>query len=218
MSKSIVDQISSNLIFKYQFPCLETEKKWSKSVKLDEKYRLPFFGEFDDQNLYADVRMGWRPDGLLCTCDVTDKKKSLWCRGTQLLESDSLQLWIDTRNTQNVHRATKYCHWFLFMPTGSGGAKDQPLATMLKINRSKEDPGTMNRSPISIASKVTAKGYSMKAFIPAACMNGWDTDEHRKIGFSVAVVDREFGWQTLAAGPELPIAEDPSLWHTLELK
>ena len=35
--------------------------------------------------------------------------------------------------------------------------------------------------------------------------------------FSIAVVDREMGWQTIAAGLELPISEDPSLWHSLEL-
>jgi hypothetical protein len=30
-------------------------------------------------------------------------------------------------------------------------------------------------------------------------------------------MDRELGWQTLAIGPELPMAEDPSLWQSLHL-
>jgi hypothetical protein len=37
------------------------------------------------------------------------------------------------------------------------------------------------------------------------------------IGFSAAVIDRELGWNTLGVGPDLPLAEDPSLWSTLEL-
>ena len=31
------------------------------------------------------------------------------------------------------------------------------------------------------------------------------------------VNDSELGYQTLALGPDMPIEEDPSLWHTLQL-
>jgi hypothetical protein len=30
-------------------------------------------------------------------------------------------------------------------------------------------------------------------------------------------MDRELGWQTFTVGRELPFAEDPSLWGTLDL-
>jgi hypothetical protein len=46
---------------------------------------------------------------------------------------------------------------------------------------------------------------------------GFDTEEHSRLGFSYAIVDRELGWQTFSVGPEFPIQEDPSLWGTLEL-
>ena len=91
-------------------------------------------------------------------------------------------------------------------------------ASMLKINRSKNDPPTINRFKVSIASEVTQTGYCIRAFIPSGCLNGWDTDEHTNLGFFYAVVDRELGWQTLATGPEMPIAEDPSLWCTTQLR
>ena len=53
--------------------------------------------------------------------------------------------------------------------------------------------------------------------IPAAVLNGWDPAEHRSIGFFIATLDREFGWQTLTLGSEMPFSEDPSLWCTLAL-
>ena len=103
----------------------------------------------------------------------------------------------------------------MLMPAGGGAQKQKPIATMLKINRAKEDSPSINQVPIKIASDVRKSGYTISAFIPAACLHGWNPDEHRSIGFSYAVVDRELGWQTLSIGPELPISEDPSLWSTL---
>ncbi len=217
MSNSIVSRISKNLMFRYRQPCHRTGGSWSNKLSLEEKHRIQCFGHFDDQDPYADVRVAWCDDGLLVTCAVTGKEKSLWCRSTQILESDSVQLWIDTRNTHNVHRATGFCHWIVLMPAGDGPRNDRPMSTMLKINRSKDDPPTMNRLPIPVAATRTKGGYTLRAHIPAACLHGWDPAEHRRIGFSVAVIDRELGWQTLGSGPEFPITEDPSLWHTIEL-
>ena len=57
----------------------------------------------------------------------------------------------------------------------------------------------------------------MSALVPAAALNGWDPEEHRNLGFNFMVNDCELGFQTLALGPDMPIEEDPSLWHTLQL-
>ena len=217
MSNAIVSQVPKNLLFRYRLPCRKLAKKVKGLFSLPEANRLPSLGEFEGQESFADVRTGWTEDGFFVSIEVTGKKQALWCRETQLLDSDGLQLWIDTRDTHNIHRATKFCHWALLMPIGGGGEKDAPLTSMLKINRSKEDSPNINRAKIEIASKVTKTGYKISAHFPARCLHGWDTADHRQIGFNYAVVDRELGWQTLAMGPELPIAEDPSLWQTLQL-
>lgn len=217
MSKSIVSQISKNLIFKYRIKCRQYDQPWSSKLELDEDYHLPCFGEFDQQKPFADLRIAWSSEGLLLTCHVAGKKKSTWCRSTQLLESDGLQLWVDTRNTGNVHRATKFCHWFVVLPFSGAAKKDRPVASMLKINRAKEDSPALNRQPLKLHSQLAPDGYLIKALIPAACLHGWNPEEQQQLGFAYAVVDRELGWQTLAVGPEMPISEDPSLWQTMEL-
>jgi hypothetical protein len=43
-------------------------------------------------------------------------------------------------------------------------------------------------------------------------------NDHTRLGFNYAVIDRELGWQTFSLGQEYPIREDPSLWGTLELQ
>ena len=210
--------ISPNLLFRYTIPCRETKLKWSpQGAKLSEAYRLPAMGQFENQIPFAEVKAAWSQAGLFFNLKVIGKKQSVWCRPTQLAESDGLRLWIDTRNTQTIHRASRFCHWFLFLPAGAGGKQDRPIGTMLKINRAKEDPKSFSMFRPHVLSQIKGQNYALHCFIPAQALTGWDTSEHRKIGFSYAVSDRELGYQTLASGPELPIAEDPSLWHTLEL-
>lgn len=214
---TIASQVPKNLSFRYRIACRKVSGTASAKTKLDESYRLPNFSELEDMKPYADIRMGWAPSGLVVAVEVTGKSKSLWCRESAILESDGVQVWIDTRDTHNIHRATKFCHWFIAMATGGGPKKDQPIGNMLKINRSREDSPTLNRQKVTVDAKVTKNGYQLTLFIPAKALNGWDAEEQRHLGFNIAVIDSEKGWQTLAIGPELPISEDPSLWQTLQL-
>ena len=217
MSNSIVAQIPKNLLFRYRVPCRQFKGKFGGKFGLDESYRLPHFGSFERQRSFADVRVAWNEDGLFFDVRVTGKTQTLWCRQTELLESDGMQVWIDTRDTHNIHRASKFCHWFAWLPLGGGANDASPLNMMLKINRSSEDSPTINRHPVEILSETKKDGYRMRVFVSGKCLNGWDTADHQALGFNYAIQDREFGWQTLAVGPELPIREDPSLWQTIEL-
>ncbi len=216
MSNGELTQIPRNLLFRYRFPIASVAINANQWFDLPEHCSLPAMGRLEGQRNFADWKIGWQPTGLAFQLDVTGKTQSLWCRTTQLLESDGCHLWIDTRNTQSVHRATRYCHYLLAMPM-SGPTQQTPFVTMLKINRAREDSPNMNRAKSTIHAKVNAHGYAMRWFIPGAALNGWDPQEQTQLGFCCAIADREMGWQTLATGPELPIFEDPSLWSTIDL-
>ena len=216
MSNSIVAQIPKNLLFRYRVNCQKFDGKPGSDFELGEAYRMPHLGSFEAQIEFADVRIGWHEKGLFVSVSIDKKKQSLWCRPSDLLDSDGLQMWIDTRDTHNVHRATKFCHWFVILPS-SGPKDDKPMVSMLKINRSRGDSPTINRTPVKVSSKITKKGYELRAFIPGETLNGWNAAEHRNLGFNYGILDRELGWQTLAIGPQLPVQEDPSLWQTLHL-
>lgn len=217
MSNSIVSQVPKNLLFRYKIACHEFKSKSTAKFELGDQHVLPNFGSFEGQFQFAQLRIGWSEDGLFVQAEISKKEQTPWCRESQLLDSDGVQIWIDTRDTHNVHRASKFCHWFVLLPMGGGDDGKKPLASMLKINRSKDDSPSINRHKIDLTAKVTKTGYKLSAFIPGKALNGWDVDEHQSVGFNFSVVDRELGCQTLAVGPELPISEDPSLWHTLEL-
>jgi len=210
--------LSPAFLFRFSTPCRYRKTLWSaRGVSLGEQYVLPSFGELEGKPLLADVRAAWSEDGVAFVVVVRDKKQPPWCRKTRIEDSDGLQVWIDTRDAHNIHRASRFCHRFVFLPSGSGKGFQQPVAATLPINRAKERPKPVANSVLQIQSKQRSDGYTLQAFVPAQAITGYDPQEHPKLGFSYAIVDRELGWQTFSVGPEFPFQEDPSLWGTLEL-
>ncbi len=215
MSESLLPK---RFLFRFSAPCLYGEKLWTaKGVSLDAKYRLVSFGELENLPTWADVRAAWNETGLVLSVLVQGKKQSLWCRTARSEESDGLQLWIDTRDVHNVHRATRFCHRFLFLPAGAGPRLDQPVAQWLPINRAREHPQAIRGGSLQVRSEKRIRGYHLQAFIGAGALTGFDPEEHPRLGFTYAVVDRELGEQTFGVGSPMPFHDDPSLWATLEL-
>lgn len=205
-------------VFRFACPVQATRQAWKTTgVELDEKCRIPNFQEMDGGKSFAEVRAAWSPHGLFFDFHVTGKLQRPWCRETRIEDSDNIQIWVDTRDTKGIHRASRFCHRFLFMPSGAGPTKEQPLSTMLKINRAREESRTLNAEKIPVVSQVTPTGYRLVCFLPATVLSGYDPDEQPRLGFTYSISDRELGWQCFSVGPEFPFAEDPSLWGTLDL-
>lgn len=182
------------------------------SLVLDESFALPALGRLDGDEPFAEVRMGWNPAGLVWQVHVAGKTQLPWCRDSRLEESDGLQVWVDTRCTLNIHRASRYCHRFVFLPRGGGSAGDQPLADQLLVNRARENAAPVRPRQLQALAKSSAVGYQLTAVAAAAALGGYDPEQQPQIGFTYAVLDRERGLQTLSTGPSFPYEEDPSCW------
>jgi len=210
--------ISPTMLFRFAAPCLYTQERWAAGgIKLAESHRLPCFAELGGQKPFADVRLAWNEAGIALNVQVRGKTQPPWCRDSRIDDSDGVQIWIDTRNTQNIPRAGRFCHRFAFLPVGAGRKLDDPLAVLLAINRAKESPREIEPGALRVRCQRGADGYCLEAFIAAAALTGFNPAEQSAVGFSYTVIDRELGWQTFSVGPELPFMEDPSLWGTLEL-
>jgi hypothetical protein len=209
--------LSPTLLFKLAAPCYyAADATLPKAALLSEKYRLPCFAQLEGKTPFADVRIAWSEGGLALLVQVSGKTQPPWCRDSRIEDSDGVQVWIDTRNTQNIHRAGRFCHRFVFLPAGAGRRLDEPVAALLAINRAKESPREIDQRQLAVTSALHEGGYSIAAHIPAAALTGYSPAEHPAIGFSYAVIDRELGWQTFSVGPEFPFTDDPSLWGTLD--
>ena len=208
--------VPPRFVFRFSLPCGKREPLWSDKG-LEPKYRLASFADMDAAPTPAEVRAAWSQAGLAFSVLVTGKRQPPWCRASRPDESDGLQLWIDTRDVHNVHRAGRFCHRFLFMPTGAGTRLDQPVAQWLPINRAREQPRAIAVGQLQVRSQKRSDGYSLDILIPAEALTGFDPAEHPRLGFNYALTDRELGPQTLSVGSPLPFEEDPSLWPSLEL-
>jgi hypothetical protein len=210
--------LAPTFLFRFSAACRRCDLVWSpRGIKLDERYVLPSFGELEGRPVFADLRAAWSDRGLWFTLRVAGKKQPPWCRETRSDDSDGLQIWVDTRDTHNIHRASRFCHRFAFLPFGSERRPDAPVAQWLLINRARENPRTVVNRLLQVRSERRIDGYLLQAHVPAEALTGFDPAEYPRLGFSYAVIDRELGWQTFSSGLEFPFAEDPSLWGTLEL-
>jgi hypothetical protein len=210
--------LPTRFVFRFSAPCRYAASLGSAPPReLAAEFRLPALGELDGELPFADVRAAWSEAGLAFSARVEGKKHPSWCRETRLEDSDGLQLWIDTRGTHNIHRASRFCHRFIFLPSGGGRSLDQPVADQLLVDRARENARPVRPGQLQVTSDQRAGGYVLSAFIPAAALTGFQPADHPRLGFTYYLFDRELGQQHFSVGSEFPFPSDPSLWATLEL-
>jgi len=215
MTESLIPQ---RFLFRFAVPCRYRKVLWDDAgLGLDESHQLLGLAELEDRRTSADVRAAWNEKGLAFSVHATGKSMKPRCQASRAEESDGLQLWIDTRDVHSVHRATRFCHWFVFQPTGGGGDGKQPSGQMLPIHRAKERQKIVDSAKLKVRSEMRDDGYLLEVFLPATALTGFDPSEYPRLGFTYAVIDRELGEQTFTVGNPMPYQEDPSLWATLEL-
>jgi len=186
-------------------------------AELPTACRLPSLCELEGQKPFGDVRAAWSEAGLSFSVRVEGKRHPSWCRESKLEDSDALQVWVDTRDTHNIHRASRFCHRFIFLPAGSGRNLDEPVVDQLLVDRARENANPVRPGQLRIATEKRVGGYVMSAFIPATALTGFNPSDHPRLGFTYMLFDRELGQQYFSVGYEFPFASDPSLWGTLEL-
>ena len=209
--------ISTRFLFRFSVSCLYLKGLSATERELGDEHRLPALGELDGDRAIADFRAAWSEAGLAFDVRVAGKRQPVWCREGKPEDSDGLQLWIDTRDARTIHRATRFCHRFVFLPAGGGRQFEQPVADQLLVDRARENANPVRPGQLQARSRITPGGYTLWAFLPAAALTGFQPDDHPRIGFTYALFDRELGMQTFSVSGQLPFGSDPGLWGTLEL-
>lgn len=210
--------IIPRFLFRFAASCRYGDPLWTdKGAPLGEAYRLPNLAELDERGAAPDFRAAWSEKGLAFRVEVRGKKHPAWCRASQPAESDGLQLWIDTRNVQNVHRATRFCHRLFFLPAGDGRGFARPVAGVLPIHRARSPHAPIDADQLAVVAQTTDDGYILHAHVAAEALTGFDPVDHPALGFTYAVIDHEHGEWTFGPGSPMPYQEDPSFWATLDL-
>jgi hypothetical protein len=175
------------------------------------------FAELDGTKVFADVRLAWNELGIGVKCRVSGKSQPPVGQADKPFSTDGLSLWIDTRDARASHRASRYCHVFHLLAAGAGPDQEEAYFVQTKINRALQDAPLCDASSVPFRFHKIKKGYEVEAFLPLSVLNGFDPEQHPKLGFYYQVRDTELGDQFLGVGNEFPIWDDPSLWEPLEL-
>ncbi len=199
----------------YAFPDIESLENSEKSQENSVSSRNS--NSSSDRKLFQ-IRGAWNEKGIAFQFFVSGKAKTLWCNPHRPDESDRIELWLDTRNVHDVHRATRYCHRLVCLPEGIGENGTEPTVISLPINRAKQLPNEIPQGAIRVKSHVQRNCYSLFVYLSANALTGYDPMEFQEIGLTWALIDRDFPMKTLSAGAPFPFMEDPSLWYAIRLE
>jgi len=192
-------------------------RKGARLLDLPADSAWPPFDSLENERPLGDLRLAWNETGFGVSVELRGKKRRPQCSTPLPTMADGLQVWIDTRNTQSIHRASRFCHHFCLLPMGGGKGQVEPVARQIPIARAREEAPLANSADVLIAANVGRDGYLLEAWFPARTLHGYDPEANPRLGFYFHLRDSELGEQFLSVGPEFPFAHDPSLWATLEL-
>lgn len=217
--------IPSALAFHFEFRVQRLKalpKQGARLLNLSDEFRLLWPGATLNDSEHespVDLRLAWNTSGFGISCAVSGKRRRpVAAHPERPAEADCLQVWIDTRNTQTIHRANRFCHQFCLLPAGDTRSTEQPRVYQLPIARAGEDAPLHEPDSFRTWSEVSSTGYAMEAWLPAAVLHGFDVEVCSQLGFYCVLRDSELGEQALTVGTEFPVATDPSLWQTLDLR
>src|SRR4051812_38120143 len=114
--------------FRLAVPCRRVDGVPRSGAKgpllgLSESFALPDLGHLEGKPSWARVRIGWNPGGLAVAVEALGKPAPTR-QGDQPNLPHGVQVWVDTRDPRDVHRATRFCHRFAaqLVATGPRGA------------------------------------------------------------------------------------------------
>lgn len=174
-------------------------------------------GMLDGNDQLIRVRAAWNDRGLGFSFEHLAKVGEISPDPSRPGGLDQVQVWVDTRDTRTVHRATRFCHRFAIGLQRANGRALGTLVTQKPIARALADPPLTKGSLVEARAERTVAGYRLELFLPAEALQGFDPAENRRLGLAWQVTDPDRGEIYSALGRDFPVGDDPSLWATLVL-
>lgn len=220
MTKALLPQV---FWFRIAATCPRVEEMPSRDagnrlLELPDSCILPAGARLEGRSPWAEVRVGWNPQGI----GIAVQAEGF---GDPKLTADrpegfaDVQLWVDTRDTRDVSRATRFCHRFSAAIRLVRPGKSLVVEVAQKpIARAIADPPMARSDQVEARAAAGRNGWTLDVFLPAAILNGFDPETNRRLGFAYQLSDHLREDQFLGVGRDFPIGENPSLWSTIELE
>lgn len=198
----------------------ETPKSSRKKCLLNfsDQHRLFMPSAMNGDEQFATVAAGWNPEGLGLKFQITGKPGPPAGDSQSLNTSDVVLIWLDTRPSGDVHRATEYCHHIALLPADER-AQGKPAVIAQPIAQQRATRIEFNAKKYRLHTNVSPNGYEAEIWIPKAQLHGYrEVAEIGRIGFHCLIKDAHLGDQSFHLSGDFPTGYDPSTWITLELE
>ncbi len=177
-----------------------------------EYYALPDSSALCDESPFAEVAIGWSPEGIEFYAKVLCPVEKM--RYPEVSKGDSVELFIDTRDVKTSGYNTRFCHHFFFLPEPVEGRQAGEITQF----RTEDKHDWCHPDDLLIKSTVQKKHYTMNIFIPAHCLTGYDPTQFERFGFTYRIncyneSAQHFSVSTL----DFPIEQHSSLWATTRM-
>jgi hypothetical protein len=209
--------------FRVAAPCIRVDgiprsNPSGELLGLPASCALPDLKPLESAASWAEVRLGWNPDGLGITASaggITPQHLA-----ERRPEGFAIaQFWVDTRDTRNVSRATKFCHRFVVrIDRGDARGKLEAQVAQRPIARAVADAPLGRFDDIPVRVELFRTSWTLELFLSSQVLNGFDPDTNRRLGLGYQISDFIRDDQFLGVGRDFPVGENPSLWATIELQ
>ena len=212
--------VPPSFLFHYQLSVPRVDglpKKKGKSLQLPDFAKVFVPSSLNEGTTGLELKLGWNPEGLAVEMAVRGKKEKPAGRRHDLKNSDVVYVFIDTRHTANVHRATEFCTALQILPSDEA-ADDEPTVQFVEIAQQRGTRRQPDAKSLMVNVQNQSDGYRLDLWIPATQMPGFDRiAEIGHLGFYIVVEDTELGQLPLSIGDDFPVTHDPSTWLQLNL-
>ena len=195
----------------------EIPRSKGRLLDLGDDCALPDFGELEGNPSWVKVKAAYNENGLGLCFELIDKAGPISPDPVRSSGLDGVQVGIDTRDTRNVHRATRFCHRFVASIRPVKGRALEVDVVQKPIARAVADAPIAKPGLIQSRAERTLSGWRLELYFPGESLHGFDPETNRRLGLTYQVTDPDRGDQYLGVGREFPIGEDPSLWASLLL-
>lgn len=206
-------------LFRFTVCCRRKSPLWTSSgARLDESYRLPDLPSLDHSPSGLDVRAAWSEEGLAFAFELRRERGGVPSPARSgSSDGPSVQLYIDTRDVRNVHRAGQFCHRYDFRMRRVASGRLAPTASWVPVPNAKAMPHAVPPDALEAVAKPLDDGWSLEVFVSRSALTGYEPQEFSRIGLQYVVYDPDVGTRVFSSGEPLPYASDPSLWAAVDL-
>jgi hypothetical protein len=177
-----------------------------------KKYLLPDTSHLCSEKAFAEVSLGWNEEGLEAFVKVNRPFKRA-CY-PEVVRGDSVEFFIDTRDVKTTGFNTRFCHHFFFLAEGVDGKFCGEITRF----RTEDSHPLCDSNELKVKSLMQSTDYTLNIFIPRHCLNGYDPNQFKRLGFTYRINQAEgFSQHFTVVTEDFPIEQQPSLWGSLKL-